>query len=247
MQTLRNSLKRRTALCGSLVVAATLLASSPAEALFGKVVYDPANHAENLLQVSHMVTQIQNTLTQIEYQLRSIQSGSFTLLPELTSMLQTVQSTIDTVTALAYDPLTIDADFIAAFPKAYAAATSIIDIRATIDWQIDLLLDAAGDAARLQSDVAASIPKTQANIDSALAASQAAVGQTQAIQAGNELVAVLSTQMAQLHSLMIVEQRQAAMERAQAQSAKEAQREIVERALDGLGSHTAPGHTPAGW
>ena len=62
-------------------------------------------------------------------------------------------------------------------------------------------------ALQLQNQVAQGQTTTTSQVQTAVAASQAAAGQTSAIQAGNQLLATVTAQLTQLQNLLITQAR----------------------------------------
>ena len=238
----------RKGLRAILLGSAIIFAAPTGPAMAGGIpVYDAANFAQNVQEVMHALTQINHQVTMIDNQIRAVQGSAFTLSPQVTTSLMQMKQTLGKATALTHDPMAVSNDFRTAFPTTFAAMPNIAAITSNLNGQIEKILQGSEDATLIQAEVVGSIPQTQANVQAALNASNAATGQTQAIQAGNQLNAVLSTQLNQLTSLMVAEQRTAALERASEQSRKKAAIEVNQRARAELGTHTGTGYTPQGW
>ncbi len=242
--TMKQPLRQR--LLGAAMALA--LAVSTGQSYAGGIpVFDGAAVAQAIQNVVHQVSQINNQVQMIQNQINALKGSPFTLAPQVVQSLMQMKNTLDQATALTHNPATISSEFQSTFPQSFAAVANMAQIAANLNNQVDMILNSTEDAALLQARVASSMPQIASNVQQALALSNAAVGQTQAIQAGNQLNAVLSTQLNQLNSLMIAEQRTAALERAAEQSRAKAALEIKQRARANLGKIKGTGYTPDGW
>ncbi len=68
-------------LAASLTLALSLMAAPPARAQFA--VIDPANLAQSIMQVTHMVEQVRNQVAQIEQAAAMLRANPLQLSPEL--------------------------------------------------------------------------------------------------------------------------------------------------------------------
>ena len=94
------------------------------------------------------------------------------------------------------------------------------------------------ESMQVQNQVASSQQKTASAVSGAVAASQSAQGQTAAVQATNQLLAVLSTQLGQLQTLVLAQARAAETAAAQQQAASASAEADRER------RYAKPGYTP---
>jgi type IV secretion system protein TrbJ len=197
----------RAALTGAVLVA---LISAPAEAQFGSgIVFDPTNYGQNLLTAERELQQVNNELTSLENQATSLvnQARNLASLPysALTSLDQSVTQTEQLLTnaqRIAYSVSTIDQAFTQSYPMAYPSGTSSqqLVIDAQTRWQNAL----AGfqDAMHVQASAVQNLATTHSQIDALVGNSQSATGALQASQSGNQLIALQTTQLADLTAVM---------------------------------------------
>ncbi len=216
-----------------IAVAAICLALLPihqARALFGfgDIVYDPTNHAENLLTAARTLEQINNQVQQLanEAQMLINQAQNLTNLPssiaaELQTSLQQVDALISNAEGLAYDVSAIDAEFQRLFPEDYADAVSMSQIVQDAQETWALARDGFKHSLEVQAEVVGRIRDDALAIDGLITDSQGAVGNLQALQAGNQLTALAAKQSMQLQSLLAASARADALQNADALAARE--------------------------
>lgn len=220
---------RRALLAGAAVAMTGLAMTPPATAqVFGGIVYDPTNYAQNVLTAARTLQMINNQIQSLQNEANSLlnQARNLTSLPlsELNALQEQVQRTrqlLNEAQRLAYDVQQIDQ----AFEQRYRS----IDINAT-DQQLiadarerwETSVGAFQDSLRVQAGVVGNIDGARASMDRLVNASQSATGALQAAQAGNQLLALQSQQIADLTALVAAQSRAQALESAR-DAATEAQ------------------------
>ena len=136
----------------------------PAHALFGSgIVYDPTNHAENLLtaarsleQINNQIAQLQNQARMLAGQARNLANLPYSSLSRLQASVQETQRLLGEAQRIAHDVAAIDA----AFTRDYGAAAARGDFDARIGgarqrWETSI----AGfqDALKVQAGVVGNI------------------------------------------------------------------------------------------
>ncbi len=247
----RRSLRHALLTAGSIAlsIAASLspIAAPPAYALFGvgDIVYDPTNHAENLLQAARALEQINNQIAQLQNeaqmlinQARNLASLPYSSLAALQAQVQRTQALLNRAQRIAYDV----ADIERVFTGSYGAAAASGDFDAMVGnararWEISV----AGfeDALKIQAGVVGNIEGARAEMQALVAESQGAAGALQAAQAGNQLLALQSSQIADLTAAVAASGRAEGLEAARAASAEAQARENLARFLD-YGTGYAP-------
>lgn len=225
----------------SAVAGVTTIAAPPAHAFFGGfggIVYDPTNHAENLLtaaraleQINNQIAQLQNEAQMLINQARNLASLPHSSLGELQASVQRTQQLLSEAQRIAHAV----ADIERAFAEDYGAAAGTGDFETRIRgarerWETSI----AGfeDALRVQAGVVGNIDSARAEMQALVAQSQGATGALQATQAGNQLLALQSAQMADLTGAIAAQNRAQALEAARRASAEEHARENLSRFLD---------------
>lgn len=232
----------RTLLVGAAGLA--LVAASPASAQL--TVYDPTNYSQNLLSAARALSQINNQITSLQNEASMLinQGRNLTSLP--TSTLSQIQQSMDRTRQLigeaqqiAYNVRDIDRVFDQRYPSGSLAGTSNGQMVGQAE---DRWRDAVGsfqDALKTQATIVTNLGDTRAQIDTLVGASQDATGALQAAQAGNQLVALQTRQLADLTALMAAQGRAAAIASARA-AADEAQARERSRRFIGTRSEYQP-------
>lgn len=237
---LRSALVAAT-LVTSAAVGITTITAPPAHAFFGGfggIVYDPTNHAENLLtaaraleQINNQIAQLQNEAQMLINQARNLASLPHSSLGQLQASVQRTQQLLSEAQRIAHAV----ADIERAFAEDYGAAAGTGDFDTRVRgarerWETSI----AGfeDALRVQAGVVGNIDSARAEMQALVAQSQGATGALQATQAGNQLLALQSTQMADLTAAIAAQNRAQALEAARRASAEEQARENLSRFLD---------------
>jgi len=221
---------RRAILAGALASAAVvpIALPMPAYAQFGGIVYDPTNYAQNVLtaarslqQINNQIQQIQNQATSLINEARNLASLPFSSLQQLQSQVQRTQQLLGEAQRIAYDVQNIQQ----AFTDRYKGAALTGDharmvANANARWNDSV--GALEDALRVQAGVVGNIDGARTTMDSLVSASQSATGALQATQAGNQLLALQSQQLADLTAAVAAQGRAQALESAR-QAAEEAE------------------------
>ena len=224
-----------------LLAAATALTigltSAPAHAQFGGIVYDPTNYASNVLQAARALEQINNQIQSLQNEASSLlnQARNLTSLPlnqltELQGQFQRTQQLLGQAQRLAYNVQNIDA----MFQQKYRGTNLSGSDRALVDdaqsrWENSVA--AFEDALKVQAGVVGNIDGSRATLDRLVTASQSADGALQAAQAGNQLVALQSQQLADLTALVAAQGRAQSLDMAQRAAAQAQAREQLRRFL----------------
>lgn len=209
-------------------VTMTVVTPAPAHAQFGGVVYDPRNHAENILTAARQLEQINNQVRQLanEAQMLMNQARDLASLPtsvagELQDSLGEVETLLREAEGLAYDMTEIERDYERLFRERYRTGTANSQIvgDAREAWQ--LARQGYRHSLEVQAGVVEQLRADAATLDRLLAENQGATGNLQAVQAGNQLTALAAKQSMQLQSLIAASARAEALERARANAVRE--------------------------
>ena len=224
--------------------------TTPAHAFFGgfgRVVYDPTNHAENLLtaarsleQINNQIAQLQNEAQMLINQARNLASLPFSSLQQLQQNIQRTQQLLSQAQSIAFDVQQIDRLFQQDYGKLSISATDaqlIADARSRWENTVGGLQDAM----RVQAGVVGNIDSNRSAMSALVDQSQNAVGALQATQAGNQLLALQSQQLSDLIAVISANGRATAMLEADRATAAEQGRIQRERFLT-PGSGYQPGN-----
>lgn len=212
-----------------------LMVSTPASAI---IVYDPSNYAQNVLQAARALSQINNQITSLQNEAQSLINQARNLASLPTNALSGIQQSLARTRALiaqarqiAYNVQQIDQIFQARYPNGSLAGTSSQQLVTDADTRWQDAVGAFQDSLETQATIITNLGDTRAQTQTLVTASQTATGALQAAQAGNQLVALQTRQIADLTALMAAQNRAASIAAARA-AADEAQgREQTKRFL----------------
>ena len=218
----------------SLLLASAALASinlgsiAPSHAqLFGGIVYDPTNYAQNLLtaartlrMINNQVKQLTNEAQMILNQAKNLANLPYSARAALNQRLVEIETLIKTANGLAYDVASIDASFKALFPEDYSAfSNAAMASDARTHWQE--ASRAFHDAMVMQAKIAETISADMTTLDEIVTQSETAIGDLQVSQAANQLLALQAKQAMQSAELFAVASRADALDRARQLQAEE--------------------------
>ncbi|MBL1255951.1 P-type conjugative transfer protein TrbJ [Methylocystis sp. Sn-Cys] len=223
---------RRLAAASAFALSLAFL-SAPASAQF--VVFDPTNYAQNILTAANTLQQINNQITSLQNEARMPINQGRNLANLPYSSLQTIQQSISQTQQLlreaqriAYDVQQIDQ----AFSTQYGPVNASVSSASLVDgarqrWQNSL--SAFQDAMRLQAGIVQSIDTARSEAGALISSNQSALGALQASQAGNQLLALQSKQLAEVTALLVSQGRAQSLELARNAEAQEQAREQMRR------------------
>ncbi len=207
--------------------------SDPASAQI--MVFDPTNYAQNVMTAANTLQQINNQITSLQNEAQMLINQGRNLANLPFSTLQTIQQSISQTQQLlgqaqriAYDVQQIDQ----AFSTQYGAINASVSSASLIDgakqrWQNSL--SALQDAMRVQAGIVQSIDTARSEAGALISSSQSALGALQASQAGNQLLALQSKQLADVTALLASQGRAQSLELARNAEAQEQAREQMRR------------------
>jgi type IV secretion system protein TrbJ len=196
-----------------LVTAAVFaLAARPASAQM--LVYDPSNYVQNVLQAARALQQINNQIMGLQNQTQMLlnQAKNLTGLPysslqAIEQSLTQTQQLLNQAQRLAYDVNQIDQTFQRLYPQTYSGSTPSQQLTSDAQSRWQNALAGYQDALRVQAGVVQGLDATRTQTTGLIASSQSAVGILQAAQAGNQLVALQTRQLADLTALVAAQGR----------------------------------------
>jgi P-type conjugative transfer protein TrbJ len=212
-------------LAGAAAIA-MLSATAPAQAQFGGIVYDPSNYAQNVLtaaralqQVNNQIQQIQNQAQSLINQAKNLASLPFSTLATLQQQVQRTQQLLAQAQRIAYSVQSIDEAFTTRYNGATASTSSAQMVaNAQESWKTSVA--AFEDTLKVQAGVVGNIDGTRTSMNGLVTASQSATGALQATQAGNQLLALQSQQIADLIAVVAAQSRAQALEMARQTTAE---------------------------
>jgi len=228
----------------AVLMAATLLAVPIAlapvvttSAYAWKIVYDPSNYAQNVIQaaraleqIKHQITSLQNEAQMLINQARNLASLPFSSLQQLQQSVQKTQQLLSEAQGIAFNVQQIDQMFAQKYANVSMSATDqqlVADARSR--WQNTVR--SLQDSMRVQAGVIRNIDGNRTEMSSLVGASQSATGALQATQAGNQLLALQSQQLSDLIAVISANGRAGALSQAERAAAAEQGREQRRRFL----------------
>ena len=197
----------RTALISGAAALIISSASAPAQAQW--TVFDPANFAQNVMtaarelqQVNNEIHMLENQATSLVNQARNLASLPYSALGQLEQQIAQTQQLLVQAQRIAYSVGTIDQAFTQTYPQAYASSTSSQQLLSDAQSRWKNALAAFQDTMHVQAGVVTNLNNTRTQINALVSSSQSATGALQAAQSGNQLVALQTTQLADLVALM---------------------------------------------
>jgi P-type conjugative transfer protein TrbJ len=223
----------------ALIGAAATIALALNAPVFGQViVYDPSNYVQNVVQATRALQQINNQITSLQNQAQMLINQAKNLASLPYSALQAIERSISQTQQLlaqaqriAYDVSQIDQTFQRYYPQSYSGATSSQQLvnDAQARWQNSLA--AYQDALRIQAGVVQALDTTRTETSGLVSTSQSAVGILQANQAGNQLVALQTRQLADLTAVIAAQARAQSVEGARVVANQEQSRVQINQFL----------------
>ena len=236
---MKPSILRRAMLAGAIATSGMIgiTAATPAHAQFGGIVYDPTNYAQNVLTAARSLQQINNQIQQIQQQAtslineaRNLASLPFNSLQQLQSQVQRTQQLLGEAQRIAYDVQNVQQVFNGRYKGAALTGTHAQMVaNAYARWEDSV--GAFEDALRVQAGVVGNIDGARTTMDGLVTSSQSATGALQAAQAGNQLLALQSQQLADLTALLAAQGRAQALDSARNAAVEAESRERRRRFL----------------
>jgi P-type conjugative transfer protein TrbJ len=232
--------KSKARLLASVFAMTVVLgASVPASA---RIVFDPTNYAQNLLQAARALEQVQNQvkslqneaqmLTNMALNLKQLDVTSF---GEITGALRRIDNLMSQAEGIAFDVQETTVVLQRQFPKEYNAATTTDEAVSDALGRWRIAMDAYRHTMTVQAQVVENVQADSATLAQLVAASDSAVGSLQAQQATNQLVALSAKQQLQIQNLMAAQYRAEALDEARKAEEEQAARTATDRFL-------GPGH-----
>jgi P-type conjugative transfer protein TrbJ len=202
------------------VIPMTSLLAPPAMAQVA--VYDPANHAQNILQAVRALQELEGQVQQLAHEIEMLENMARNLETLPVSVAESIigqrilriQDLLRRAQGIGYSVDEIERDYEITYPEEYGAATPntilVEDARARWRQSRDAFRETLTVSAAALED-----NETDAGaIRSLVTQSQDAVGALQAAQAGNELVAMNTQQLMQIEAMLAAQHRAEALEEA---------------------------------
>jgi len=152
-------------------------------------------------------------------------------LQQLTSTIQRTQQLLSQAQGVVYNVSNIQSQFQSLYPNGYTGSTSSAQLIANAQARWQNTLSGYQDALKTQATVVGNLNTTQTQVSALVSSSQGATGALQATQAGNQLLALQSQQLADVTALLAAQGRALSLQGAQTVSGQEQAHEQLQRFL----------------
>lgn len=230
------------------VAAVSLMVATPnATAQFA--VIDPANLVQNIQQVFQAIEEGIRTLRQIELAVQAVTGTDFSISPQIQAALGDVTRVLNSeVVGIVFDELEALEQFRDVYPEVFDAIDSFEDLVTLVQQQSNNLLSASRVAVATQSVSVEAIEAILNDVETSLAESTIAGGQTEAIQVGNQLSGQIVAILAQIQGSQVAAQRVEALKIAQDAAREKAAEAFRDRFHDSDEiDYGGNGYVPQGW
>ena len=195
----------------ALLVGAALLSVStailPARAQW--IVYDPTNFSQNVLTAARELQQVNNEIQSLENQAnmlinqaKNLASLPYSSLVQLQQSITRTEQLLAQAQGIAYNVATINQAFTQVYPQSYSSSTSSQQLLAAAQTRWQNSLTGFQNAMQVQAGIVQNLDTTRTQISALTSSSQSASGALQAAQSGNQLIALQTTQLADLTAVM---------------------------------------------
>ncbi|WOR14367.1 P-type conjugative transfer protein TrbJ [Hyphomonas sp. FCG-A18] len=205
------------ALC-ALPVSAIL----PPPAMAQVAVYDPANHIQNiyqairsLQQVNQQIRQLTNEIAMLENMARDLETLPDSIADDILRRMQRIEDLMREAEGIGYKVEEIERDYEEIYPESYGEnppENEVLVEQARTRWKQSRT--AYRESLQVTAAVVSSARADSEALDRLIGSSQSAVGNLQAVQAGNQIEALQTQQLMQIESMMASHYRAEALERA---------------------------------
>jgi P-type conjugative transfer protein TrbJ len=205
----------------AMALALAFGATTPRPAAAQVTVIDPAAIGQAIRQVSQQLRQIQQLEAQLNNQAAMLKSLGTDVTAPLRAIDAQATQLLQSAQGIGYNSQTVAQQYQQTYPTSMQGASFAQITAALAAWRTSSSQTLQA-AMATQNQVVQAQPVTAGAVRGAVAASQTAAGETGAIQATNQLLAALSTQLTQLQTILITQARAAQIAQAQAQSTQAA-------------------------
>jgi len=213
----KHRLRRRKVVAAVLLATGAALVLVPArraDAFLFDIVLDPSNLVEHVMQVAQLGEQIAAVVQQVENQVKELAHLNLNAVPNIAGIVSGVEGQLESSVYSTPNPASqLDARYPADMSSASWAQYQSDESTWTDDQR-----QALAENRQLQNQVYRDMDTTTQQVQGIVDASNSASGETSAIQAHNDLLAVASGELAKLQALKLARSRLKTEKLAQQQS-----------------------------
>lgn len=219
----------------SILLATTLSVAVIVPAQAQWAVFDASNYAQNLLEadralqeVNNQVLQLQNEATMLQNMGQDLASLNTSQLPTMLSALTEITTLMNQEGGIAFTVGATNGAWNTSFPSSYALNTPTATLASDAQTRWQQAMAAFQQTLQIQAQVAQNVQADSSTLSTLVSASQGAIGNLQATQATNQLLALSTKQQLQIQNLMAAQYRASALDSARdAESEAAAQSEFT--------------------
>jgi P-type conjugative transfer protein TrbJ len=231
-----------------ILMAGIALAVTSSSAHAQITVFDPSNFAENVLtaarelqQVNNEILSLQNQATMLINQSKNLASLPYSTLAQLDQSINQTENLLNQAQNISYDVTTINQAFTQVYPQTYPSTATSTQLEGDAQTRWQNARAGYQDEMNVQAGVVQNLATTHAQIDALVASSQSAEGALQASQAGNQMLAIQSGQLADITALIAAQGRAQALAGASdAETQAQAQAQLQQFLTTGTGYQPQP-------
>jgi P-type conjugative transfer protein TrbJ len=212
---------RKRHILSAVALATALFAAMPPPASAQMAVIDLRAIAQAEQQVSNELTQIQRLESQLTNQAQMLQRLQTDVTGPITQITSQATGILQQAQGIGFGAQNVAQQYAALYPSTMPGASLATTQASLATWRQNNAL-ALQQAMQMQNKIAQGQPVTTSQVTSAIGASQGAPGQTSAIQATNQLLATVTSQLTQLQALLITQAHAEQTLAAQAQASQAA-------------------------
>jgi P-type conjugative transfer protein TrbJ len=189
-----------------VLLALAAAAAGPVAARAQEIVFDPTNYVENALSAARHLQSLANQAQMLINQARQLVASPYSHLLEVSETLRGVAGIADTLKGVAASVVELERQF----EDLYPAAVAGLDPRTALDQALargETARATALDLARTAAELERLAQTRPDRIAGALSASEAAAGQTAAIQSSTQMLAVLAEDLGGLRAILLAQSR----------------------------------------
>jgi type IV secretion system protein TrbJ len=204
------------------------------------LVQNTVTAARALQEIDNQVTQIQQTVQMLRYAARNLTALPSSIAEQLDESVSQIISLMNQAQGILYSVQNVQSQFQRYYPGLIGPSASDAQLIADAETRWQYSLSAFQHSMEVQSEIVQNLSVDQVQVDALVGQSQGAVGILQTTQAGNQLLALQSKQLAATQALLASQGRIQAIEQARQAEAEEQAREQYQRFIG-----AAPGaYTP---
>lgn len=195
---------------------------SPPAAFAQVAVYDPANHIQNIYQairslqtVNQQIQQLTNEIRMLENMGRDLERLPGSIADDILRRMQRIDELMREAEGIGYKVEEIERDYEEIYPETYGDTppeNEVLVEQARTRWKQSRT--AYRESLKVTAEVVSTVRADSEALDRLIGSSQSAVGNLQAVQAGNQIEALQTQQLMQIESMMASHYRAEALERA---------------------------------